>query len=476
MSCTPQILPEQRTHTPEVLPFTPIPVGKTLTVDQVRQIPELHTSAEILVAAPGFAGTARYTYDRAATLPDDGAAVLKPSWVLAGQPGRWLREELGGLGTHLTDPDPHPQYTTTSEVAAEIANHEASADPHSQYQREIEKGVAGGYASLDGGGKVPDSQIPDTITRDTELAAHEGAADPHTVYQKESEKGSANGYASLDAGGTVPDAQIPAGIARDSEVTTAIGNHEGAVDPHTQYERESQKGIANGYASLDGGGKVPDSQIPDGITRDTELVDFAKLAGRTGGQTLNGGTDAGDDLTLKSTGHTSPGTIFLDDPTEVKLGTSSQRATVGGRITTDLASLGNTTNGEDTLNQVTIPNGAFQQTGRAVRLTAWGNTGAGGMNKDIKLYFGGKVVCNNDVTLAPASKKWRASATIHNNGTDIQKYEGLMQVGSVQQSVNEGGATEDDGADIICKVTATVAIPGGPNEVKCEGLMVEWLA
>jgi hypothetical protein len=40
--------------------------------------------------------------------------------------------------------------------------------------------------------------------------AHEVAADPHTQYQKESEKGVADGYASLDSGGQVPAAQIPA--------------------------------------------------------------------------------------------------------------------------------------------------------------------------------------------------------------------------------------------------------------------------
>lgn len=41
------------------------------------------------------------------------------------------------------------------------------------------------------------------------VTAHEAAADPHTGYQKESEKGVANGYASLDASGDVPVAQVP---------------------------------------------------------------------------------------------------------------------------------------------------------------------------------------------------------------------------------------------------------------------------
>jgi hypothetical protein len=43
---------------------------------------------------------------------------------------------------------------------------------------------------------------------DTDLSGHEGAADPHPGYQKESEKGSANGYASLGADAKVPTAEM----------------------------------------------------------------------------------------------------------------------------------------------------------------------------------------------------------------------------------------------------------------------------
>lgn len=42
------------------------------------------------------------------------------------------------------------------------------------------------------------------------IAAHEAAADPHTVYQKESERGAANGYAPLGADSRVPAANAPA--------------------------------------------------------------------------------------------------------------------------------------------------------------------------------------------------------------------------------------------------------------------------
>lgn len=70
----------------------------------------------------------------------------------------------------------------------------------------------------------------------------------------------------------IEDSDIPAAIARDSEVTAAVSAHEGAGDPHGGYQLESEKGQANGYASLDGSGDVPDAQIPDTIARDSEVA------------------------------------------------------------------------------------------------------------------------------------------------------------------------------------------------------------
>lgn len=42
----------------------------------------------------------------------------------------------------------------------------------------------------------------------------------------------------------------------------AVTAHVAQPDPHTQYQLESEKGNANGYASLDGTGKVPLGQLP----------------------------------------------------------------------------------------------------------------------------------------------------------------------------------------------------------------------
>lgn len=65
-----------------------------------------------------------------------------------------------------------------------------------------------------------------------DLTAHLAAADPHTGYQKESEKGNANGYPSLNGSGVIPDNQIGTTIARDTEIVTQITSHTNSSDPH----------------------------------------------------------------------------------------------------------------------------------------------------------------------------------------------------------------------------------------------------
>lgn len=206
---------------------------------------------------------------------------------------------------------------------------------HPQYQLVAEKGAANGYASLDAGSKVPLAQIPTAVATDTEvtaavstheaasdphpgyatdadltnhvaaadphpgyttaaelatgIATHEGASDPHTGYQKESEKGVANGYASLDAGGVIPIAQISTVFATDNEVITAVTNHEAATDPHAGYQKESEKGIANGYAGLDASALVPTAQMATGTPTGTKFLRDDRTW-----QTVSGGGGSGE--------------------------------------------------------------------------------------------------------------------------------------------------------------------------------------
>jgi hypothetical protein len=75
-----------------------------------------------------------------------------------------------------------------------------------------------------------DARYDASGTAASAVSAHAGAADPHTGYQRESEKGAASGYASLDSGTKVPITQVPTGT---SGTTVALGNHAhgGVYDP-----------------------------------------------------------------------------------------------------------------------------------------------------------------------------------------------------------------------------------------------------
>ena len=71
------------------------------------------------------------------------------------------------------------QQAATEEVAtdaaAALSAHVADADPHVGYELESQKGIAGGYASLDGGGKIPTAQLPALAITDVWVVADEVA-------------------------------------------------------------------------------------------------------------------------------------------------------------------------------------------------------------------------------------------------------------------------------------------------------------
>jgi hypothetical protein len=62
-------------------------------------------------------------------------------------------------------------------------------------------------------------------------------------------------------------------------------------DPHTQYQKESEKGVANGYASLGAGGRVPIAQLASGTPDGTKFIrDDGTLAVPPGGGGGGGGS------------------------------------------------------------------------------------------------------------------------------------------------------------------------------------------
>lgn len=195
-------------------------------------------------------------------------------------------QENTAIASHAANVDVIGVFTKAA-LEAVLDDHATAADPHTGYQLETGKGAASGYASLDGDSLVPDAQLASTIARTADITTHANAADPHTGYQKESEKAAASGYASLDGTGRVPVAQLATGTPdgtlylRDDRTWQLPSGpppaDHGALlgltdDDHTQYQKESEKSAASGYASLDGTTKVPTAELGTGAADNTVFL------------------------------------------------------------------------------------------------------------------------------------------------------------------------------------------------------------
>jgi len=100
--------------------------------------------------------------------------------------------------------------------------------------------------------------------------------DDHTQYQLRTEKGAANGYAGLDASSEVSDSThgSRSGGSLHSVATTSSAGFASAADKAKidGAIQSSEKGAANGVASLDASGKVPTAQIPASALPEVHVV------------------------------------------------------------------------------------------------------------------------------------------------------------------------------------------------------------
>ena len=156
--------------------------------------------------------------------------------------------------------------------------------PSTTFQPTAEKGLAFGYATLDGASQIVDDQIPDDITRDTELdAAIDVAATTLT-------RGSVK--VDNDSGG--------------NPVALTSAGHGADADPHGQYQKESEKDANNGYLGADANARLASTRLTMSATD--------RLVGR---QTASGG--ASEEVTC-----TAAGRALIDDASA-----GDQRTTLG---------------------------------------------------------------------------------------------------------------------------------------------------
>lgn len=100
--------------------------------------------------------------------------------------------------------------------------------------------------------------------------------------------------------------QAAARTAIDAAKADVVTVHEAAADPHTQYQRESEKAAASGYASLDAGTKVPTAQLGGAGADNTKFLRGDQTWQVPAGGSADGLGPDGDkgDVTVGGTGTT----------------------------------------------------------------------------------------------------------------------------------------------------------------------------
>ena len=178
--------------------------------------------------------------------------------------------ETGVVVLDASDVGADPAGTGASEASSAVSVHEAALDPHPQYTTTAEAAAAAPVQSVNGETGVVSLDASDVGadpagSASTAISNHESALDPHPQYTTTAEAAAAapvqsvngeTGAVSLDASDVGAD---PAGTGA-SEAASAVSAHEGEADPHSQYQLGSEKDEANGYAGLEADSTIGDTR------------------------------------------------------------------------------------------------------------------------------------------------------------------------------------------------------------------------
>lgn len=219
----------------------------------------------------------------------------------------------GGVESVPTEADVIAMYLTAQSVLASMKEMLAL----------MKKGEAGGVATLDEEGRIPEAQLPTKID-----AQSVGGYTPEKFILA-SQKGNAYGVATLDGSGKVPVMQLPAEIDAQSV---------GGYTP-TQFVLNSRVGAAYGVAGLDAAGKVPAAQLPsyvddvvEGYYNPTDSLfyeDASFLRGAIAGEGGKIYVDLASRKTYRWSGSAATG--FIEIPVSLALGETASTAYAGDK-------------------------------------------------------------------------------------------------------------------------------------------------
>ena len=161
---------------------------------------------------------------------------------------------------------------------------------------------------------------------------------------------------------------------------------------------------------------------------------------------------------------------------ELRCGTGGGLGTfeVSGRVYSNATSTGNVGTAETTLGSYSIlANSMPADSGKAIRVIAWGKTAANANNKTIYIKFGATTVS----TLAVAGtndKDWLLEATIIQGATGAQTAIGRLYLeGAGNQVTLVSTPAETETGAILVKCSAISATAG--DDILMKGMIVEFI-
>lgn len=155
------------------------------------------------------------------------------------------------------------------------------------------------------------------------------------------------------------------------------------------------------------------------------------------------------------------------------MGESTAYKITHGVADVNTGNVGNVGGGTDDLITYTLPASAMSAAKKGVRITAWGTTANNANAKTVTMNFGSQVLVTTALTTSQAGV-WRIVAEVISTGTDTQDYVAtLMQGGATTiLDVEQGTATQDDGASIIIKCTGAATTT---NDIVQSGMITEFI-